>query len=236
MSNKFSQARVQVDFLLAFYHDMPFRPRYINKLKRYVSWRGENNTVEQLSLRVFTWPEPPSSKEPATIRICINHCNYALTETAAHSLGFKKAWVLSHGAPSCTKEFVLEWTVMADELQVMSNWLPTWISGRFDTSVAVPMPPVPSSLGGAWWLNGAALSLRNTCYAWSTRAWEATTSWRGQDPTLNSDVIPADKVTPALAELPGENHVEQISRDENGSEAPGEAVSIGACEAEGGQT
>ena len=83
-------------------------------------------------------------------------------------------------------------SVGQEQLLTFAGWLPVWIRGRQDPSVAIPLPPHPSHVFGQ--------SLRTTDYAWTVAAWDAYSRWHKQDPRLPWYAIPASKLAPAASE------------------------------------
>jgi hypothetical protein len=127
-------------------------------------------------------------KPPLVTRIDVNGQWFQPAKALLRRLGFDPL-----SQPDGHRVLRLEWTVLDSELSAFAEYLPLWVRGRLDPSVAIPLPPVPSHVFGT--------DLRSTNYAWTVTAWDTYSAWTGQSPKLPHYAIPAVEVVAVEPEL-----------------------------------
>lgn len=151
--------------------------------KRIVAWR-DGDALNRLELLRWTWPDARFPRAPRVTRMGLNTQRFIPPKTLLRRFGFDPL-----SRPAGAMRLRLEWSVLGEELLAFAAWLPLWIRGRLDPSVAIPLPPHPSHVFGE--------GLRTTAYAWTVAAWEAYSRWHKQDPTLPRYAIHASRLRSA---------------------------------------
>lgn len=152
--------------------------------KRIVAW-SDGDALNRLELLRWTWPDGRFPRAPRVTRMALNTQMFAPPKSLLRRFGFEPG-SRPDGAPGLR----LEWSVLGEELLAFAEWLPVWVRGRLDPTVAIPLPPHPSHVFGT--------GLRTTDYAWTVAAWEAYSRWNKQDLALPRYAIPAALLVPAL--------------------------------------
>jgi hypothetical protein len=159
----------------------------VAKPRRIVAWRDEH-TLNRIELLRWVWPNQHQPRAPRIIRIGMNTHWFKPSQTLLRGLGFDPLW-----PPDYRECLRLEWSLLEHELLEFATWLPSWIAGRRDGALEIPVPPQPSHVFGA--------GLRGTCYAWTVAAWEVCARWDRQSGRLPWYAIHASQVVPAAPEL-----------------------------------
>lgn len=160
-------------------------PRLLRQ-RHLLAWRHGDDLNH---VRLLSWLRPHSGRPRAAwiTRVSLNHLAFEPSAAVLRSLGFPRAT-----APRATSGVRVEWTALDEEVVALTGWLPTWIRGRVDPTVAIPLPPHPSHVFGE--------GLRTTVYVWTAAAWEASARFHRRDARwLPSYAIPAAEITPAAA-------------------------------------
>lgn len=134
--------------------------------------------------RLLSWLRPDRDRPRATriTRVSVNHLTFEPSAATLRWLRFPRP-----SQPRRTPALHLEWTALDAELVQLARWLPTFLRGQLDPTAPIPLPPVPSHVFGT--------SLRETVYAWTAAAWEASARFHGGDAGwLPWYAIPASKV------------------------------------------
>jgi hypothetical protein len=153
--------------------------------KPVVAWRhlGSMNYFQ-----LVPWDEPSPrypGPPPSTVRLCVNMMTLFHPGSLLREMGFNPAHRPGH--LECLE---VEWTLVDDELLAFADWLPFWVSGRIDTTLTIPLPPIASHVWGG--------GLRDTRYAWTVSAWNAFSDWQRIDRRLTRGATAAEKLMPAM--------------------------------------
>lgn len=160
-------------------------PAVVVNPKPTVVWR-DRDALNHLELRPWTAPDRQQpARVPAVSRIAVNVMWFRPSNALLRRLGFRPdAW------PGYMDGLRLEWTVLDEELRGFAEWLPTWVRGRIDPKVTIPLPPYPSHVWG--------IGLRSTSYAWTASAWDAYSRYKNMNARLTPGSISAEELRPAL--------------------------------------